>query len=203
MAWYDVFARVYDASLEPHYREQRSRGAAALDLRPGAVVLDLPCGTGQSFPCLVAGVGGGGRVIGVDLSEGMLREARRRVEKAGWTQVEIHQADGSTLDGARLGVRPDRLHIFLGMSVFPDHEAVFARLWSLLAPGGVCVLVDVFAERLDLQGQLVNWTAQADIRRRFWEPLERVAEGFWREDLPSKSLHGGQIILAGGRKPSG
>lgn len=44
----------------------------------------------------------------------------------------------------------DRLHVFLGMRVFPDMDATFAKLWSLLSPGGRCVIVDVHAERLDL-----------------------------------------------------
>jgi SAM-dependent methyltransferase len=88
------------------------------------------------------------------------------------------------------------------MSVFPDPERAFAALWAVLRPGGSCVLVDVHAEVLGLQGRLVNWTAQADIRRRFWEPLERMALEFDRQELPSKPLHGGRIFLARGRKPS-
>jgi hypothetical protein len=55
--------------------------------------------------------------------------------------------------------------------------------------------------RHHLQGWLVNQLAQADIRRRFWEPLERVAVGFERMDLPYRKQHGGQILLATGVKP--
>jgi hypothetical protein len=80
-------------------------------------------------------------------------------------------------------------------------ERAFERLWAVLAPGGRCVLVDVHAERLGLQSWLVNQLAQADIRRRFWEPLERVAVGFERMDLPYRKQHGGQILLATGVKP--
>jgi len=202
IAWYDAFSRVYDSSLEPHYREQRAIATRALDLQPGSVVLDLPCGTGQSFAGLVEGVGPTGQVVGVDLSAGMLREARRRVDRAGWTQVRLMEADAATLDAATLGVRPDRLHLFLGMSVFRDQAAVFRRLWELLAPGGLCVLVDVHTEQLRLQGRLVNWLAEADIRQRFWEPLEQVAVHARRDELPSKPLHGGRIYLAVGQKPS-
>jgi len=63
------------------------------------------------------------------------------------------------------------------------------------------VIVDVHAERLGLQGFMVNRIARADIRRRFWEPLERVALRFERGDLPYRSEHGGQIMLATGDKP--
>jgi ubiquinone/menaquinone biosynthesis C-methylase UbiE len=196
MTWYDVFSRFYDASLEPHYREQRAFAAEALDLHPSSIALDLPCGTGQSFSALAAA----GRIIGVDLSAGMLRAAQRRIAANGWTNVDVVRADAATLSEENLGARPDRLHVFLGISVFSDPHAAFDNLWSLLLPGGRCVIVDVHAERLGMQGRMVNWIAQADITRRFWEPLEAVGIDFAIRDLPSKPLHGGTIRLATARK---
>lgn len=207
MPWYDVFSRIYDGSLEPLYREQRVAAADALDVRPGSVILDLPCGTGQSTPYLVERLGPHGRVVGVDLSAGMLREASRRVAVAGWTNVITAVADAQTLSQSQLDhavgapTRPDRLHIFLGMSVFPDHEAVFNHLWSLLAPGGRCVIADVHSARPNLQGLMVNAMAQADIRRRSWEPLQAVGEDFERRPLPSRWQHGGEMFLATAIKP--
>ncbi|HVJ91298.1 MAG TPA: hypothetical protein VM580_15950, partial [Labilithrix sp.] len=65
MAWYDVFSRFYDASLEPLYREHRRRAIDALQVKRGSLVLDLPCGTGQSFTALATALGGTGRVVGV------------------------------------------------------------------------------------------------------------------------------------------
>lgn len=201
MAWYDIFSRFYDASLEPHYREQRLLAAEALDLRPGSVVLDLPCGTGQSFPALAAGVGAEGKVLGVDLSAGMLRQAQARVDRDRLATVTLRRGDAGALTLADLPARPDRLHIFLGMSVFPEPERTFAALWALLAPGGRCVVVDVHNARPGLQGHLVNLLAGADIRRRSWEPLEGVGGGFARRALPSQPLHGGELFLATAVKP--
>ena len=80
-------------------------------------------------------------------------------------------------------------------------DEAFGRIWGVLAPGGRCVIVDVYAERPGFQGRMVNLVARADIRRRSWEPLERVAEGFSRVDLPSLPDHGGQLYLATGTKP--
>jgi ubiquinone/menaquinone biosynthesis C-methylase UbiE len=202
MAWYDVFSRFYDASLEPLYREHRQRAVDALRLHPGAVVVDLPCGTGQSFTTLAPALGETGRIVGVDLSPGMLREAKRRVERDGLARVSLVEKDARELTSEDLGATPDRLLVFLGMTVFPDHEAVFAHLWSLLAPGGRCVLVDVHAEQPGFQGKMVEWLARADLRRRFWEPLERVGLDFVREDLPFDAKHGGQIMMASANKPA-
>lgn len=193
-----MFSRSYDASLERLYAAPRALACEALDLRPGLSVLDLPTGTGQSLPALAAGVGPAGRVLGVDLSEGMLRRAQARVEAAGWSQVTLRRADVATLS---LDAPVDRALVFLGLSTFPAWEAAFARVWDAVAPGGRVVVVDVFAERPGLRGHLVNLIARADIRRRTWEPLERGAADFRRVPLPQDARYGGEIFCATGRKP--
>lgn len=116
------------------------------------------------------------------------------------------QADARTLSADELSAAGapaniDRLHIFLGLTAFPDWTDAFANLWGLLRPGGRCVVVDVHADPLTFQGRMVNLVARADIRRRFWEPLEAVAEGYERSELPSLPDHGGQLYLCAGNKP--
>lgn len=203
MRWYDLFSRFYDGSLEKLYVEQRREAANALQLVPGMSVLDLPCGTGQSLDVLAPAVLPGGTVIGIDRSTGMLARADARAKKNGWSHVRLAEGDVATLDAAKLGAPSvDRLHVFLGMTAFDDPDAAFERMWSVLKPGGRCVIVDAHAEKLGFQGRMVNLVAQADLRRRFWEPLERRATGFSRRDLPSLPDHGGQIILAVGDKPA-
>ena len=49
---------------------------------------------------------------------------------------------------------------------------------------------------------MVNLVARAEIQRRFWEPLEAVAEGFERRELPGRPEFGGQLFLAAGRRPT-
>lgn len=207
MGWYDLFSRFYDASLEALYVDARRAACEALDLAPGQTVLDLPCGTGQSFEGLVSGVGTEGAVLGLDLSAGMLRKAEDRVQRHGWTQVFVAQADVHAVDAAlleRMRGRPvvlDRLHVFLGLSAFPRWEQAFERLWGLLRPAGRCVVVDCHAERPTFQGRMVNLVARAEIQRKTWQPLEALAEAYERRELPSQRQHGGQLVLATGLKP--
>jgi SAM-dependent methyltransferase len=214
MGFYDYFSNFYDASLEKVYADARALAAEALDLRSDSVVLDVPCGTGQSFGPIASRLGPTGRLFAVDASPGMLARARSRASRtsgsaaivcalgdaAQLTASQLQAAAGSQPGAADRALAITHLHVFLGMSVFSDMQATFAALWGLLAPSGVCVLVDVHAERLGLQGRLVNLIARADIRRRFWEPLERASTGFERRDLPYDSRHGGQIMLARGVK---
>jgi len=201
MGWYDWFASFYDRSLEPLYRDARRAAADALRVTPDHAVLDLPCGTGQSFNYLAPRCRA---LVGVDLSLGMLRQARRRADHHGWSHIHLVQRDVHALTPADYPAvdRVDRLHVFLGLSAVPRWDVAFDQLWSLLAPGGRCVVVDVHSERLGVQGRLVNLVAGADIRRRTWEPLERLASNFTLQDLPRRREHGGQIFLATGDKPA-
>ncbi len=206
MAWYDLFSNFYDRSLDGLYRDARASALEALALAPGQRVLDLPTGTGPSLEGLARAVGPGGRVIGVDLSRGMLRRATARKDRASadpsLAPIALVHADVHALTPELTGGPVDALHVFLGMSTFPRPDEAFAQLWATLRPGGRCVVVDVFAAKLGLQGRMVNLVARADIRRRSWEPLERVAADFTRVDLPSRRQHGGTLFLATGSKPA-
>jgi ubiquinone/menaquinone biosynthesis C-methylase UbiE len=206
MTWYDVVSPLYDASLEKLYAQARRRAADALDLRDGLTVLDVPCGTGLSFDAIVPAIRPGGAVLGVDQSRGMLARAQQRVQQRGFSpEVSLCAANAHALDGDLLersiGTRQvDRLHIFLGMTVFTSHESAFEQLWSLLAPGGLAVVVDVHAAGPSLHGRIAKWIARADIQRRTWEPLQRLAEHFERIELPPDRGYGGELWLATGRK---
>jgi SAM-dependent methyltransferase len=94
---YDRIAGRYDLStrlLAP----ARRRAIEALRIEAGATVLDVACGTGLNLEPLQRAVGGRGRVIGVDISPGMLAVARARKERAGWANVDLLEADVARAD---------------------------------------------------------------------------------------------------------
>ena len=82
----------------------RRRTIAALELSPGDSVLDVACGTGLSFPLLVAAVGRAGHVTGVELSPEMVRRARERIARAGWSHVTLVE---SAVEATRFSDRFD------------------------------------------------------------------------------------------------
>lgn len=82
---FNRLALVYDLGVRMTFRAIggeaafRHAIAGALDVQPGHRVLDVGCGTGTLLKLLSAQAGPGGRLTGVDLSEGMLEVARAKL----------------------------------------------------------------------------------------------------------------------------
>ena len=204
--WYDLFSLFYDRALEDLYAPFRSAAAEALGLADGARVLDLPCGTGQSFDALVTAVGPTGAVLGVDPSSGMLRKARRRVYRAGWDQVTLRKASAADADANLLSdalgePEVDGVLCALGLTALPEWEAAFERLFSLLRPGGRFVLFDAYASERTREARSVELVARAELSREAWRPLAARCSDFERVVLPADvKKFGGELYVASGTK---
>lgn len=103
-------------------------------LRPGQRVLDLGCGTG--YPALLAAqaVGGNGRVLGLDLAEGMLAVARRKARALGLSNVEFLAGDVT-----RLSSEPatyDGVISRFCLMFLPDISKAAGEIARVLKPGG-------------------------------------------------------------------
>lgn len=88
--YYDLFVRIYPL-IGLRMGIYRLRVVEFLRLKRGDCVVKLGCGTGLNFSRIVEWVGSSGRLIGVDLTLGMLACARDRVARAGWKNVELTQ----------------------------------------------------------------------------------------------------------------
>jgi ubiquinone/menaquinone biosynthesis C-methylase UbiE len=133
---------------EGRYRRNTVR---ALALSPGDTVIDLACGTGLNFPLLQKAVGASGKIIGVDISPEMLEQARRRVEKKGWRNVELAEAD---LEAYAFPPGTAGMLSTFSMYLVPDSEAVIRRGAAALRPGGRLAILDA-----KLPDQPPAWTA--------------------------------------------
>lgn len=95
--FYGRWARAYDILCRalPGLDGLRRDAVDALALSRGDTVVDLGCGTGANLGHLRDAVGPEGTVVGVDLTPGMLSQAREQVENAGWENVNLVQADAA------------------------------------------------------------------------------------------------------------
>lgn len=132
------------ANALPEYVAVRKAMAAELGDLTDATVLEVGCGTGDDARELAALVGGG-RVIGTDLSEAMVAEARRRNAQTG-LPAEFITADMRKLqfeDG-----QFDATRAKLVRQHCPDVEAADDELVRVTRPGGRIAIFDYDFETL-------------------------------------------------------
>jgi demethylmenaquinone methyltransferase/2-methoxy-6-polyprenyl-1,4-benzoquinol methylase len=142
-ARYDLTSHLYWFIGYPVDRYRRE-GVDALRLRPGDSVVELGCGTGHNLPLLREAVGAGGRVIGVDLTDAMLAHARRRVERAGWRNVELVQSDMAAFPWPP---RVDGVLSTYALTIVSGFDDVVRRGAAALGPGKRMVVVDLKAPK--------------------------------------------------------
>ena len=139
-------ARFYDYSANFYYligfREYayRRQAVAALGLKPGDTVVEIGCGTGLNFSLLQASVGATGRVIGVDLTDAMLEQARQRVAAHGWRNVELVQSDAAEYT---FPAKVDGILSTFAISLSPEYDRIIQRGAAALVAGKRYVILDL------------------------------------------------------------
>jgi len=172
-----------------------------LSLQRGNCVIELGCGTGLNFPFLMEQIGLEGRLIGVDLTRGMLDIAQVRVERSGWKNVELIQSDIAAY------VFPEGVNSVLSTGVFgyiPEYDRVIKAISQSLVPGGHLSILDgkqpenlpswLFKIVLKLGGPFGYTPEYFNVRP--WESVER-----YFKETSFETRYGGMIyILSGGRR---
>lgn len=136
--WYDVIA----GSTEKKYRDW---GLEKLSARPGESILEIGFGTGHCLVSLVQAVGPTGRVVGVDISDGMLSIARERLRSEGLIdRVDLHLGDAAKLDFIEAGSL-DGVFMSFTLELFdnPEIPRVLKECHRILKPGGRLAVVSM------------------------------------------------------------
>lgn len=145
--WIAVLDRVRN---EPAYVAYKARIAALLQPAGGNRYLDIGAGTGDDAVALAAAVGA--TVVGVDSSQAMVEEARRR----GLEQARVADAHDLPFDEASFaGAWADRTFQHLA-----DPARALAELVRVVEPGGRIVVADP-----DYDTQVVDVEDQEVARR--------------------------------------
>lgn len=206
MKWYDIFSNFYDSSLEKLYFDSRKRAIELLEIQDGQTVLDVACGTGANFKHIQS-TGKKITLYGTDFSEGMLEKARAAVVKNGFKNTTLFQADARMLSAETIekhigkDVKFDRIICALGLSVIPEWETVLDNLIGLLKERGKIVILDVFAEKRNVNSWFVEKLAGADLNREIWQTLQKKTDNFHKEYLPVSEIKvGGKLFVAVGIK---
>jgi ubiquinone/menaquinone biosynthesis C-methylase UbiE len=174
-ARYDRVAPIYDlmeALPEQQFRSWREKLWAQV---PEGRILEVGVGTGKNFPHHPPGV----HVVGIDLSERMLRRAQQQAEELGKT-VELHQ-----MDAQRLGFPDDSFDAAVATFVFcsvPDAIQGLSELGRVVKPEGQIFLLEhvrinepeIIGRVMDLLDPVVMRLMGPHINRRTEENVHRA-----------------------------
>ena len=103
------------------------------DIKEGSKVLDVGCGRGASLIPAAKLVGSAGKVVGIDIAEGMISELEKDVKKLGLNNVELIAGD---VEKFELIDEFDLILCGFSVAAFPDAKAVFDKFRQILKSGG-------------------------------------------------------------------
>jgi phosphatidylethanolamine/phosphatidyl-N-methylethanolamine N-methyltransferase len=167
---YDIQSLFYDATFGRLVRRRVERAIHHMNIADSDLVLDLGIGTGQSLNFYPQHT----RIIGIDLSSGMLREARKKIRERGLFRATVFQANALELPFADDTF--DTVFVSHVISVVSDPAKVIREAQRVARPGARIVMLNHF--------QSTN---------RFWALLEKWACPLctrlgWRSDLALTDL---------------
>ena len=171
----------------------RRKTVERLELQPGGRVLEVGCGTGRNLALLARAVGPQGRVYGVDLSEGMLREAEGLSAREGWRNVTLIRADAADY---RLPEPVDGVVFSLSYAVIPRHREALRHAWEQLRPGGSVVIMDAKLPG-GFKGKLLRpfvvWASRATVLGnpdiRPWDELRELTDDVVCEEVQFETYY--------------
>ncbi len=180
---YARWAPVYDLVFGAVFERGRRAAIAAAE-RIGGRILEVGVGTGISLPDYARS----NRLVGVDLSEPMLRKAQARVAEHDLRNVEAL----AVMDATRLALADRSFDVVVAQYVItavPDPEATLDEFARVIKPGGEIVLVNHIGAEAGLRALFERCFAPL-ARRLGWRPefrFRRVSD--WAE------RHGGVRLI--------
>jgi ubiquinone/menaquinone biosynthesis methyltransferase len=134
---YDLLNDLLSLGLHRHWKR---RAVAWLAPRPGQILLDLCCGTGDMALLLAEKVRPGGQVLGIDAAVAPLERARQRSAALRWLPVTWRQGD-ALATGLADGWADGAVMAY-GLRNLADPAAGLSELRRVLRPGGRAAVLD-------------------------------------------------------------
>jgi ubiquinone/menaquinone biosynthesis C-methylase UbiE len=139
-----VFNRVaagYDNPASRFFPFCADRLIVRLNPARGSKILDVATGTGVVAMAAMQAVGHAGRVMAIDLAEGMLDRLQEKIDKFGISNIDLHVMDAAALEFRREYF--DHVVCSFGIFFLPD-MSVGLREWARVTKPGGRVLFTVF-----------------------------------------------------------
>lgn len=135
---YNVWAHFYDHTMGRGVQRRQQLAIDRMNIQPGEKILDVGIGTGLSLDLYPHHC----RVTGIDISEGMLGKAAKRIEQYGYKFADLAVADALHLpfaDGAF-----DHVFVTHVITVVSDPVRLIEEMRRVCKVGGKIVIVNHF-----------------------------------------------------------
>lgn len=172
---YARWAPVYDVVFGP-LLDMGRRTATNAATRIGGRILNVGVGTGLELPYFDKSH----EVVGVDISEPMLRKAQERIDREKLANVK----GLSVMDGANLAFADGSFDCVVAQFVIttvPQPEKTLDEFARVLKPGGEIILVNHIGAERGLRASFERWFSQ-HARKLGWSPefpFKRISD--WAE----------------------
>jgi len=148
--WYDLFA----GSSEQKFMRF---GISQLRPQPGEKILEIGCGTGHGLIALARSVTQAGKVIGLDISEGMLSQSNTLIRKSDFkNSIQLHLGDGCRLPYPTNYFSAVFLSFTLELFDTPDIPLVLTECRRVLKQEGRIVIVGLNKNK-SISVQIYEW----------------------------------------------
>jgi ubiquinone/menaquinone biosynthesis C-methylase UbiE len=131
---FNIVAAGYDDAALRFFPFCADRLIARLNPAPGTKLLDIATGTGVVALAAAQAVGARGRVMAIDLAEGMLDRLQEKIVKFGIGNIDLHVMDAQKLDFRRDYF--DYVVCSFGIFFLPDMSAAMKEWMRVVKPGG-------------------------------------------------------------------
>lgn len=135
---YSTYARIYDHLFGRVFQEGREAAMARMAPQAGERILEVGVGTGLLLPLYPSHC----EIVGIDLSDKMLDEARKRAASLQLENVELHHMDASDMEFEDDSF--DTVVAAYVITAVPDYRAVMREMIRVCRPGGRILLLNHF-----------------------------------------------------------
>lgn len=190
-SWYDLFTT--------SEKKITKVGIQMLDLQPNETILEIGCGTGHELVAF-AKILQGGKIMAVDMSEKMIKVARKRTSsKVQNRSVEFCQGDGAFIPLASQQFDVVFLSFTLELFDTPDIVRVLNECQRILKSKGRIGVVSL-AKQDKRSVHIYEWFHQVmpnlvDCRPIYLQPMLQKT-GFHIKDTTSKTMWGLPVAIA-------
>ncbi len=136
---YTQYSPVYDQTFGKAFNQSRESVVRGLSLSPNDTVLEVGVGTGMALPLYPQHC----RIVGIDLSEGMLKKAEERIATHELEHVSLQRMDAGAMSFDDNSF--DLVMAAYVVTAVPDYRKVVSEMIRVCRPGGRVVMLNHFS----------------------------------------------------------